>query len=320
MQSLVRLDTAIDTKQLLSIIAAVEAHSAHPLADALVGYAAAQGANATAITVQSTEAHPGLGVTATVCMGDDTHVHTVSIGSAALVTGAASPDNKSSSTTTAVYVGIDSVPTAYVTLSDTLCPPAATVVEALNALKLTTVVLTGDAVQGVASALPLHATHVGLLPNDKLAAVERYASSDGPVMHVGDGINDAPALAAASVGVAMGRAGAALAVEAADVALFGKAGIDVLPGLIKLGRRVRRKIWENIVFAVMLKIMVLVLAALHVGSLWLAVAVDAGTAVLVVLNGMTLLRAEVAAVEKQPRMGALLSFWGGGAAAVAAGV
>ena len=151
--------------------------------------------------------------------------------------------------------------------------------------------LTGDnaITAGVISKLAgIDEFKAGLLPENKVAAVEDLLTEYIDVAMVGDGINDAPALAKATVGIAMGAAGSATALETADIALMTD-DLLRLPFSLRLGRRTLGTIQQNIVFALALKAVFLVLAVLGIATLWMAVFADVGASLIVILNGMRLL-------------------------------
>jgi Cd2+/Zn2+-exporting ATPase len=153
--------------------------------------------------------------------------------------------------------------------------------------------LTGDnpKVAGkVASSMgSLDDVRAGLLPEDKLEAVHDLQAQHGLVIMVGDGVNDAPALAAANVGIAMGGAGSAQAMETADVVLM-QDDLTRLPEAIRSSRKTRTIIKQNIAFSLILKAAFLLLTLLGLGTLWMAVFADMGASLLVTLNGMRMLR------------------------------
>ncbi|KIZ00325.1 hypothetical protein MNEG_7640 [Monoraphidium neglectum] len=182
-------------------------------------------------------------------------------------------------------------------MADGLRPDAASAVEDLRSMGLRLAIMTGDgmgAAMAAAEQLGIEATdtYAELLPADKLEmlGVLRRAAG-GALAHVGDGINDAPALAAADVGVAMGAAGAAAAVEAADVALFGS-DLAALAFAVRLGRRAAWVVAFNIGFAVAVKVAVLAAAAAGFTSLWLSLLADVGASLAVTLHALSLLRFE----------------------------
>jgi Cd2+/Zn2+-exporting ATPase len=152
--------------------------------------------------------------------------------------------------------------------------------------------LTGDNAEtaaAIAAQAGIDDVRAGLLPADKVAAVAELREMDVAVAMVGDGVNDAPALATATLGIAMGAAGTDAALQTADIALMGD-DLDAVPDVILLGRRTRRVIWQNIVFSIAVKTVFLVLAPLGLVSLWLAVFADMGTSLLVTANGLRLYR------------------------------
>ena len=148
--------------------------------------------------------------------------------------------------------------------------------------------LTGDkqaVAAAVAEELRLDEYRAELLPADKVTAVEELLPTGSPLVFVGDGINDAPVLARADVGVAMGALGSDAAIEAADVVLMDDAPAK-LPQAIAIARRTMRIVWENVIFALAVKALVMVLGAAGEANLWFAVFADVGVLVLAILNAM----------------------------------
>ncbi len=152
--------------------------------------------------------------------------------------------------------------------------------------------LTGDnagTARAVAQAIGLETYEAELLPEEKEAAVARMRKAFGSVAMIGDGVNDAPALATATTGIAMGAAGTDAAIETADIALMSD-DLEKLPWLVRHSRRVLRIIRQNIFFSLAVKAVFIVLAALGLATLWMAIAADMGASLLVVANGLRLLR------------------------------
>ncbi len=194
---------------------------------------------------------------------------------------------------TAVFVAIDGVLQLVIGVADRPRAVAADVVAMLKEQGIAHVaLLTGDtaaSARALAAATGVTDVRASLLPADKLTAVEALRTEHGAVLMVGDGVNDAPALAAADVGVAMGAAGSAAALEAADVALMSDE-LQKLPYVIRLSRATLANIRVNIAISLGLKGAVLVLAVFGLSTLWMAVVADTGASVLVVANAMRLLR------------------------------
>jgi Cd2+/Zn2+-exporting ATPase len=154
------------------------------------------------------------------------------------------------------------------------------------------VMLTGDnegTARAVAKVIGLEEFEAELLPDEKVAAVAALRERYGSVAMIGDGVNDAPALATATTGIAMGAAGTDAAIETADIALMSD-DLEKLPWLIRHSRRVLRIIRQNIFFALTVKAAFIALAALGLATLWMAIAADMGASLLVVANGLRLLR------------------------------
>jgi Cd2+/Zn2+-exporting ATPase len=194
---------------------------------------------------------------------------------------------------TVLVVIEDGAATGFISLADELRDEALAAVRALQAVGVEQVVLlTGDN-ERTATAIAERAGVTGhmarLLPEDKTAAVHRLRERYGVVAMVGDGINDAPALAAADIGIAMGAAGSDAAIETADVALM-RDDLMALAGFLRLGKRTVANIKQNVTVSIVVKIAVLVLAVFGKATLWMAVLADTGVALLVILNGLRLLR------------------------------
>ena len=189
---------------------------------------------------------------------------------------------------------------AILAVADTIRDSSRTAVAELRRLGVEPVVLSGDnaaTVRAVAAELGIEDARGNLLPDDKLAAVEALGRA-APVGMVGDGVNDAPALARADIGFAMGAAGTDTAIETADVALM-QDDLRKLPEFIRLSHRTSRVLWQNIVFALAIKLVFFVLTFTGEATLWMAVFADAGASLLVVFNGLRLLR------QPQPDQAAL---------------
>ena len=182
-------------------------------------------------------------------------------------------------------------------VADTLKDHAPDAVRELHALGVKTVMLSGDhaaAAQAVAAAAGVAEAHGQLMPADKLTRIAELQARSGPTAMVGDGINDAPALAAADIGIAMGAAGTDTAMEAADVVVMND-DLRRLPGLIRLSRRTHAVLWQNIALALGIKAVFLVLALAGSATMWTAVFADMGASLIVVANGLRLLRARTEA-------------------------
>ena len=182
-------------------------------------------------------------------------------------------------------------------VADTLKDHAPDAVRELHALGVKTVMLSGDhaaAAQAVAAAAGVAEAHGQLMPADKLTRIAELQARSGPTAMVGDGINDAPALAAADIGVAMGAAGTDTAMEAADVVVMND-DLRRLPALIRLSRRTHAVLWQNIALALGIKAVFLVLALAGSATMWTAVFADMGASLIVVANGLRLLRARTEA-------------------------
>jgi len=297
--------------EMLALAAAVESRSNHPLARAISR--AARNQNLPELKARQVEMLPGRGIRGFVdgkqiTVGNHELFHTDNGGIKVADCRLYLRDDSSISSKdfcerieveeargqTVMIIGQDDELRGYVAVSD---PPRHSSQQALSALKQVgvqhTVMLTGDnakVAQAVGSTLGVDDIRASLLPEDKLSAVKALMDEFEQVAMVGDGINDAPALAAASLGIAMGGAGTAQALETADVALMAD-DLSKLPVAIRLGRKALKTIRFNIWFALLIKAVFLVAAFFGVATMWMAVFADMGASLFVTLNGMRLLRA-----------------------------
>ena len=277
----------VDKKVLLGLAAYAESGSHHPISQSLKD---AYGQPLKGERVSAIQEIAGHGVQALV------DGYPVAVGNAKLMEkiGAALPGARTDGTT--VYVAADGKYIGCIVISDVVKPTAKAAMAALkeNGVKMT-VMLTGDAkaaADRVAAEIGMDRVESELLPGDKVAQVEKLLEEKGPkenLAFVGDGINDAPVLSRADVGIAMGALGSDAAIEAADVVLM-----DDDPSKIALAMKISRHtlqiVWQNIVFALAVKAVCLVLGALGIAGMWLAIFADVGVMVLAVLNATRALK------------------------------
>jgi len=297
-------DTSCSPDELLTLAAAVEQSSRHPLARAIVDEAKARGL--TPASVDQVEQVPAQGMVATVD-GRSVRVGKPSwaFGEESVPGAAAATEDTSSAwirragaNRSVVAVAVDGRPAGLVALADEPRASATTAVRRLRHLGITRVImLTGDnqsVANTIARAVGIDEVHAALLPQDKSRLIINLQSQAGPIAMVGDGVNDAPAMALASVGVAMGGAATDVALEAADVAILGD-DLLRLPDAIGLSRASRRITAQNLFIALGVIALVAPLAAAGVTPLGLAVLLHEGSTVVVVLNALRLLRWTAAA-------------------------
>jgi Zn2+/Cd2+-exporting ATPase len=274
----------------LAVAAALDARSDHPLARAVVQAASAAGTNV--IPASEVRVLPGLGVVGTVGSTPSW------IGSPRFAAEQAPQDRwlptiPAESPGSLVLVGTQGLILGGIVLGDTLRPEAKEVIAQVAQLGIThQVMLTGDdprVARAVAAQLGLSQVHAGLMPADKVAMVAALSKEHGLVALIGDGVNDAPALARADLGIAMGAAATPAALETADVALLSN-DLRRLPWIIQHARRMRWIIWQNVTAALMGKVVFLILSSTGHTSLWVAIAADTGISLLVTINALRLLR------------------------------
>ena len=272
-----------DAERILTAAAHAEAYSSHPIA---LSVRRAYGKDPDLRIIEDAHEDSGHGVRALVDGCD------VLAGNEMLLAKSGIEPLACQFAGTVLYVAIDGSYAGCIVISDAPKPDSKQALESLRASGVTkTVMLTGDrleAARGVAAELGIDEYHAHLLPQDKVEQVERLMreeTSNGTLAFVGDGINDAPVLTRADVGIAMGAMGSDAAIEAADVVLM-----DDRPSHIAAAIRIARKtmgiVWQNIVFALGIKFAVLILAAFGLASMWLAVFADVGVAVIAILNAM----------------------------------
>lgn len=204
--------------------------------------------------------------------------------------GVFADEEKSAAAGSEVYVAVDGVYAGRILVSDTIKADAKTAVAGLKKLNVATAMLTGDrkeSAEAVAGEIGLDEVRAKLLPEEKLSQLQSLRGKYGPVMYVGDGINDAPVLAGADVGAAMGS-GADAALEAADV-VYMTSGMNAIPQSLRIARRTRRISWQNVIFALVIKVAVMILGLCGFASMWAAVFADTGVAMLCVLNSVRIL-------------------------------
>jgi Cd2+/Zn2+-exporting ATPase len=275
--------------ELITLAASAESRSEHPLAKAIVLAAQARGFDL--MPVGDFEAIPGRGVRA-VINGQAIHV-----GSPAYMEALGGPipaaldedrERLESSGQTVMLARADDRWLGLIALADQLRPEAAAVVRRLKALGIEVAMLTGDhprVAHAIAAQAGIARVYAGLLPEDKVTAVRQIEAEIGPAAMVGDGVNDAPALATARVGIAMGAAGTDVALETADLVLMGDR-LDLIEYAIRLSKKARRVVWQNITFA--LAVIAVLVAGTFVIDLPLPLGVlgHEGSTVIVVLNGL----------------------------------
>jgi len=273
--------------ELLHLAAHVERFSTHPIAQSL---REAFGNEADGCTVDQTEEVAGQGIRARV------NGKLVCVGNTKLMDSVGAHWRACHLTGTIIHVAVEGVYMGHIVIADELKPDAATTIAQLKAMGVQqTVMLTGDrhdVGQQVARELHINQVAAELMPADKVAHVEQLMCqkrTDGSLLFVGDGINDAPVLARADVGIAMGGLGSDAAIEAADVVLMDDKPSKVVRA-ISLARQIIAIARQNVAFAIGVKAAVLVLATFGWASMWMAVFADVGVTVLAVLNAMRTLR------------------------------
>ena len=269
-------------EDLLAVCASCEQQSTHPIAASIAAAARERGAELK--TPEALEEIAGQGIRATL------DGQKILCGNARLLESHGVNFDTVQERGTVVLVAVDGNYAGYLLIADTLKDGSADAVRKLKNGGYATVMLTGDSAEtaeAVGRELGLDGVHAGLLPHQKLEQLQAIRKEKGAVMFVGDGINDAPVLAGADVGAAMGS-GADAAIEAADV-VFMTSDAAAIPESLNIAKKTQAVAWQNVVFALVIKAIVMVLGLFGFASMWLAVFADSGVAMLCVLNSIRML-------------------------------
>jgi Cd2+/Zn2+-exporting ATPase len=273
----------MDEERLLELAAHAESASSHPIAQSII---AAYGKPIDSARVGAINETAGNGISAIV---DGVEVL---VGNERGMTARDIASRDCEHVGTIIHVAVDGKYEGHIVIADTPKPDSAAAIAELRALGVEkTVMLTGDREEvaaAVAKELGLDEYHAELLPADKVSIVERLLNEKDEkvsLAFVGDGINDAPVLARAEIGIAMGALGSDAAIEAADVVLMDDKLSSIVTA-VKIARKTMRIVYSNIVFALAVKLVILLITAIGFGNMWLAVFGDVGVAVLAILNAM----------------------------------
>ena len=272
--------------EILALAAAGEIYSTHPIAQSIVSAANEKGL--TLPKFSSMQEIAGHGVKANQD-GEDIYIGNEKLLALAGISIPSLPEHKEVGTD--VYVAKGKTLLGRITISDAIKSDTIEGIKDLKALSITPVMLTGDnekSAKAIGSLVGIENIHAGLLPEDKLSEMQKVRKDIGSVLFVGDGINDAPVLAGADVGAAMGS-GADAAIEAADV-VFLNSNVDAISKAVRVARKVIKTAWENVAFALIVKIAVMIMGLLGYANMWVAVFADTGVTILCILYAVRLLR------------------------------
>ncbi|KAL0344926.1 UNVERIFIED_CONTAM: Cadmium/zinc-transporting ATPase HMA2 [Sesamum radiatum] len=285
-----RDDISLNT--LLYWISSVECKSSHPMAAALVEFARAHAVEPKPDRVEKFQSFPGEGICGKI-EDNEIYIGNCKIASRAGSTAVPNLEGYDTEGKSVGYVFLGSSPAGIFCLSDMCRTGAKEAIEELKSIGIKTVMLTGDC-HGAAKRAQeqlggaLEVVRAELLPEDKVSIVKEL-QKEGQTAMIGDGLNDAPALATADIGISMGVSGSALATESGDIVLMSN-DIQRIPKALRIAKKVRRKIIENVIVSISTKAAILVLAVAGHPLVWAAVLADVGTCLLVILNSMLLLK------------------------------
>lgn len=277
-----------DDKELVRLTAELEKNSTHPAGNAIVAYAGDAIGNTTATNVEEVAGH---GLKGTV-EGKEILASNLKLMKKYNISY---PDELENLVDTVVVTAINNQYAGYITIADEIKEDAAKAIEEMHELKIKTVMLSGDkqaVVNNVAKKLGIDEAYGDLLPEDKVAKVQKIKSEGKHIAFVGDGVNDAPVVALADAGIAMGGLGSDATIETADVVIQNDQPTKIVSA-IRIGKITRSIVWQNIIMAMVVKTIVLVLGAEGVANLWEAVIADVGVALLAILNAVRIQKIKV---------------------------
>ncbi|MDL2237470.1 cadmium-translocating P-type ATPase [Christensenellaceae bacterium OttesenSCG-928-K19] len=270
--------------EVLELAAMAEANSSHPIAKSVVE---AYGGEVDTARVAEYKDIPGHGVSAVY------NGRAILAGSARLMKREGIAYEAAKEAGTALYVAAGGAYVGCILIADSLKQDAKQAIGALRQMDITTAMLTGDAKEigeKIAAEAGIGEVYTELLPQDKVSILEEISNKQKGVAFVGDGINDAPVLARADVGIAMGALGSDAAIEAADVVLMTDEPSKV-PQAIKIAGKTKRIVWQNIIFALAVKAVVMVLGVMGIADMWAAVFADVGVTLIAIVNALRALNA-----------------------------
>jgi Cd2+/Zn2+-exporting ATPase len=280
--------TGISESEFLQYLASIESKSSHPIARAVVEYTAA---NASNLPVKGLEEIPGYGLKAII------NDKQVLAGNTKLLRKFEIPYDEALGdfTETVIVMAINNTYAGYILIADEVKSDAAAAVKALQKAKIKVVMLSGDklsVVKRVAESLGIPEYAGDLLPEQKVAEVARLKEQGRTIAFVGDGVNDAPAIALADAGISMGGLGSDAAIEISDIVIQNDQPSKIAT-IIRIGSITRNIVWQNICLAMGVKIIVLILGAGGLANLWEAVIADVGVALLAILNAVRIQKFKV---------------------------
>lgn len=270
----------ISSNELISIAAVAESYSSHPIAESIIR---AHGKDIDKSRLGTVEEIAGKGIKAIV---DGV---TYYVGNGSLMESVSADYHDCHLTGTIIHVSKEDDYLGHIVINDEIKPDSAKAIANLKAVGVKkTVMLTGDkksVAEAVAGKLGLDEVHAELLPANKVEEVEKLLNSGAKLAFVGDGINDAPVLTRADIGIAMGALGSDAAIESADVVLMDDQPSKIATA-IKIARKTMAIVWQNIIFSLAVKVVILILSAVGIANMWIAVFGDVGVLVIAILNAM----------------------------------